>query len=98
METHELTELQYSSNVKGSLAIYVYDASGYHRGPQYFRRVVRYPGEEITVAQAHAVADKALSEKREVRITDSGDMLVFHSKDGQVRFPDNPARFWDECG
>ncbi len=98
MPIHELTQLQHSSEIKGSLALYVYDANGYHRGAQYFRRVVQYPGEEITVAEAHGLADKAFSERREVRITDSGDLLVFHSKDGQVLYPDNPQRFWDECG
>lgn len=92
-----MTELQHSTDIKGSLALYIYDENGFHRGPQYFRKHVKYPSEEITSAQAHNRAFVAVSKGLEVRITDSGDMLVFHAKDGKILYPENPAKFWEEC-
>ena len=95
MHIETLTQLQYSTDRKGPFALYVYDANGYHRGPQWFRDKPKYPDEEITTAQAHNRAFAANAKQLEVRVTDPGDMLVFHCKDGKVLYGEN---FWHEVG
>lgn len=88
-----LTELQYSNDRKGPWRLYVYNPNGYHNGGQYFSRRLRYPDEEITVSAAKELCDRAELEDREVRVTDGGDMLVYHSKGGKVLYGHS---FWGD--
>lgn len=80
METFTLTELQYSQDRKGPFALYIFDSTGYHSGRQYFASKIKR-------------ADAAIAKGKEVRITDGGDMLVFHSRGGKVLFGE---KFWEE--
>ena len=96
-EVHTLTELQYTETADGPWKLYIYGRSGYHTGCKWFRRgPMKYPDEEITFAQAKQRTEKAIAEKREVRICDGGDMLVFHSQDGVVLYPKSAEEFWKE--
>jgi hypothetical protein len=89
----QLTELHYAKAEIGPWKLYVYGRSGYHTGGTWFRKgVPLYPDEEITVKEARFRTEKAISERREVRICDGGDMLVFHSQDGEVVYGDD---FWE---
>ena len=98
MPIEHLTQLQYSEEITGRLALYVYREDGFHAAPQYFARVMRHPEEEITAGEAHDKASTAVSRGLEVRITDSGDMLVFHAKDCKILYPPDPHAFWKACG
>jgi 20S proteasome alpha/beta subunit len=84
-----LTELVYSEDLSGTLRVYVYTASGdAYLIRQYFARRVRYSDEEVDLDRAKAIVDEALRCELEVRITNGGDFLVFHSKDGAVLYPE----------
>jgi hypothetical protein len=98
MPIETLTELQYSTDRKGPWQLYIYDQnSEYHRGGVYFMKKPRYPEEgEISVGDALGLVELAMDHKREIRIVDSGDMLVFHAKGGKVLYPNNPEKFWEE--
>jgi hypothetical protein len=86
--------LQYSEDRQGPWSLYVYlENSGYHCGARYFRKEPRR--EEMSIEQARAIAQDANAVKREVRIVDSGDMLVFHAKGGKVL---HGGKFWEEIG
>ena len=89
----ELTELMYSTDRKGPWALYVYYPNGYHSGKQWFARPVRYPDEQLGVGQAKARAEAAIAAGNEVRVTDGGDELVFHSKNGKTLYGEG---FWEE--
>jgi hypothetical protein len=92
----ELTELQYSEDRQGPWKLYVYDHnSQFHRGGIWFREKPKYPDEEITTAEAKERVDKAIRTRREVRICDGGDMLVFHAKNGAVVYGE---KFFSEIG
>ena len=98
-ETYTLNDLQYAEQGAGPWALYIYGRSGYHTGKTWFRKgKVKYPDEEITAQEAKHRVDKAIRDKREVRICDDGDLLVFHSSGGVVHFPDNPDEFWKKAG
>jgi hypothetical protein len=89
-----LTELQYSTDRKGPWQLYIYHPSG--RGyeiRQYFAREVRYPDEEIGIAAAAELSNRAVANGKEVRVTDGGDFLVFHSQNGRILYGEN---FWKE--
>lgn len=95
IERIELTGLQYSTDVREPLRLYIYEAdSGYHGGAVWFRRKVKYSGEEITTREAKAGVDAAMLAGREVRITNGADDLVFHAMAGQVLYPADPEAFW----
>jgi len=95
-EVHELTQLEYAVPVKGeSFRIYILDADGMHMGGQWFRRVPVYLDEEITVDQAKTRADVAIKAGNEVRVTDSGDQLVYHVKDGRQLYPAGTEDVWE---
>ena len=98
MPIETLTELQYSQERKGPFKLYIYEPnSEYHRSGVYFMKRPLYPEEgEITIEQAKERALLAVAENREVRITDSGDMLIFHSRAGKTLYPNNPEKFWEE--
>lgn len=93
-----LTELQYSNEREGRFALYIYESnSDYHRGPVWFMKKPIYPEEgEITISEARDKVTKAILEGREIRIVDTGDMLVFHGKDGKVLYPNDGEKFWVE--
>lgn len=92
-----LTELQYSNDRKGPFKLYIYDSTGYHQGPQWFRRPpLQYPDEEITAHEAMVRALEAFAIGCEIRITDGGDMLVYHAKDRKVLYPQPIGNFWNE--
>ena len=83
----------------GPWKIYVYDHMGYHSGGKWFRKgPMKYPGEEIKAQEAKQRADKAIAAKREVRICDGGDRLVFHSKHGKMIAPSTADGFWTAAG
>lgn len=97
MPIEHLTQLQHSDTREGRFALYIYElGSEYYRGPVWFENAPRYPDEQISTAEAHHRAEKAVLEGREVRICDKGDMLVFHAKGGKVLYPNNPEKFWEE--
>ena len=89
-----LDDLMYSNDRVGPWRLYIYEiGSPYHRGGQWFSKQIKYADEEILVAEAGKRAFAAIAEGREVRVTDSGDNLVFHSLGGRVEYG---ASFWDE--
>jgi|ERR1700677_2507997 hypothetical protein len=98
MTIETLTELQYSKDRKGPWQLYIYEPnSEYHHGGIWFMAKPLYPEEgEITIEQARQLALNAVEEKREVRIVDGGDMLVFHSRDGRTLYPKDEVKFWDD--
>jgi hypothetical protein len=91
-EVHTLTELQHAEAGPGPWKIYIYGRDGYHSGGKWFRKGnMKYPEEEITLAAAEQRSKEAFARKKEVRVCDGGDMLVFHAVDGKVIYGDN---FW----
>jgi hypothetical protein len=94
MSLEILTQLQYSKDLRGPFALYVYDADGYHGGKQWFAKVIKYPDETISIAEAKARARAAEDDGREVRICDGGDMLVYHSQNGIQLYPPDGFHFW----
>lgn len=92
-EVHTLTELQYAEIGDGPWALYVYGRSGYHTGKLWFRKgPMKYPDEEITVAEAKKRFDASTAKGLEVRICDGGDNLVFHSQNGKILYGEG---FWE---
>lgn len=88
----ELTELQYAEIGKGPWRLYLYNDDGFHGRAKWFRLgKMKYPAEEITPSEAKTRSDANHNIGREVRITDGGDMLVFHSVNGAVVYGEN---FW----
>jgi len=49
----------------------------------------------LTLEQAKERTEKAIGDKREVRICDGGDELVFHSRDGKILYGEG---FWEAVG
>lgn len=93
---HELTTLKYSTDRRGPWKLYVFEPnSKYHRGGVWFRATPKYPDEEITTAEAEKRTSEAIKAKREVRICDGGDMLVFHAENGAVVYGE---KFFQEIG
>lgn len=94
MQEFELTELQHTETGDGPWRLHIFGRDGYHSGGVWFRRgPMKYPDEEISADHAKRRADNAVSQKREVRICNGGDMLVFHSQDGKIIYGEN---FWEE--
>lgn len=98
MEHHVLTQLQYSQDLRGPFALYIYEHNGYHSGAQWFAKAIRYPNEEISISDAKLRAVAAISAGKEVRICDGGDMLVFHSEHGEQLYPKPDVNFWASIG
>jgi hypothetical protein len=63
------------------LFIYVYNADGYHSGPQ------PIDNEIALGVRMQTTIREAFASKREVRITDCGDCMVLHIKNGAIEFP-----------
>jgi hypothetical protein len=94
MAVHTLTQLQHSQDRQGPWKLYIYEPnSEYHRGGVWFRKVPKYPDEEIPLQLAFEKTDLALHLGREIRICDGGDMLVYHAKGGKVLYGE---KFWEE--
>ena len=72
----------------------MFRADGYHTGGLWFRRKVKYKGEEIDAETAHKRAAEAIAQGLEVRVTNGGDHLVFHAKHGEIIYPEDPDKFW----
>jgi hypothetical protein len=97
MEVHTLTELQYAEPEKdAAYRLYIYGRDGYHSGCQWFRNKPKYPNEEITTEQAKKRVKAAIAQRKEVRITDGGDMLVFHAANGVILHPEKNDDFWEK--
>lgn len=97
MSIQYLDTLQYSTDRKGPFKLYVFDEDGYHSGGKWFRPgAPKYPDEELTIKEAQIRTESAEAHKQEVRICDGGDMLVYHSVDGEVIYPAPPSDFWKE--
>jgi hypothetical protein len=96
MSTFAFTEFKYSGDRTGPFRLYIFGPDGYHSGGQWFSRTIRYPDEEIPIPAARQLADQAIAKGREVRVTDGGDNLVFHSVGGRQVYPDQAVNFWAE--
>jgi len=92
-----LSTLQYSNDREGPWRLYIYEADGFHRGGQWFRKPpLKYADEEITAIEALKLAAFALRDKKEIRVCDGGDALVYHAKDGKCLYPPDGGNFWME--
>ena len=88
----------YSTDVLGTLALYVYGQDGYHGGAHYFRRGDTPLPDEVSAREARLLAQVAIAGRREVRITNADDFLVFHFDGRRVVHPENPEAFWRAVG
>jgi hypothetical protein len=95
-EVFELTDLIRTEEVgKGPWRLYIYGRDGYHSGGIWFTTGgILYPDEEISFVHAKLLAEKAVQDKKEVRVCDGNDWLVFHSEAGKVVYG---ATFWNEA-
>jgi hypothetical protein len=73
------------------LFLYLYDTEGYHRGSE---RINNY-GELKEVMRTSI--KQAIAEKREVRITDTGDLMMFHSKAGHIKWDGRTKHTCEVC-
>ena len=95
---YELTELQYATPVKGDdlkLYVYCYENGTKHGGTIWFTSGrIRYPDEQMPLANAKAITDAHVALGEEVRICDGGDRLVAHWQDGRQLYPAADVDFW----
>lgn len=63
------------------LFLYIYRHDGYHTGSELLRNE-----DQLKTALAGKVKE-AIMQGREVRITDTGDLLVFHAEHGKIVLP-----------
>ena len=93
---YTLTDLQHAETGEGPWRLYIYGKDGYHSGASRFSRTSTMDSENRTIPFEEAKDREHYATKGglEVRITDTGDMLVFHSQDGKVIYGDN---FWKEA-
>ena len=63
------------------MRLYVYGHNGRHSGGTWL-----YTEAELHDAMT-TVVKPALADKREVRITDSGDCMIFHAENGRIVWP-----------
>lgn len=95
-EVTTLTELQYAEPGTEPWRLYIFGDDGFHSGGKWFRSTaIRYPEEEIGKDEAYQNTVAAITLKREVRICDGGDFIVFHAKDGDVLYGET---FWEALG
>jgi len=96
----KLTEFMYAEPVKGSvMRLYFIDSDGTHHGPIRFTSGdidQEHKGVLVDVFTASALEMSARERGIETRVTDSGDMLLFHSKDGTILYPKDTSGgdFW----
>jgi len=84
MEEH-LNELQYKDKVDPEgdlypLYLYIYDFDGHHRNS------IRLNNKVMLNYALRGSIKIAINQKREVRITDTGDLLCFHSQGGAILY------------
>jgi len=95
VEVEVLDQLQYAVPRKGaSFRLYIFGKDGFHSGGQWFRRKPQFPDEEITVSAAEIRADRAIREGKEIRVTDAGDQMVYHFKNGKRLYPAGVENVW----
>jgi len=97
VEGVRLTELVYATAVKGSLLkLYMYYMEGAVRVA--FTSGPIDPGDKDTHTAKDAMVMEMLARSRkiETKVTNFGDELVFHSKDGVILYPKNitGGEFW----
>jgi hypothetical protein len=98
MSEYHLTELIHAEPKKGeSFRLYVYAPDGYHSRAQWFTSgTIKYPNEQIDAVTARRIVEHNIALGHEVRITDGGDFLVFHSEHGQQLYPAPHIDFWSQ--
>jgi hypothetical protein len=97
MPIETFTTLQYSENREGPFVLYIFGHDGYHSGGQWFHKNIEgFEDEYITAREAMTRTLEAQVKKLEVRICDGGDMLVYHSWNGEVLYPKPADGFWRE--
>jgi hypothetical protein len=98
MSEFKLFRLQYTTPVKGDdKKLFLYDDDGFHYAAIWFRNSpTAYPHEVLTADAAFTMAQEHWRTGREVRVTDGGDMLLFHVVGGRVLYPQNCnlEEFW----
>jgi len=94
MTNFQLGQLVYSADIGETLRLYIFEPNGMHRGGIFFRKIPRHPEEEISAEDARKLVDRAILDGKEVRVTNSGDHLVFHFKDDELIHPESAAAFW----
>lgn len=81
--TFTLTELQYAQPVKGDrFRLYIYGEDGKHNGRIYFRETPNRKNGEVDISDAACHALVAVGAGKEIRVTDSGDMLLYRITTG----------------
>ena len=92
-EVHTITELQYAEIGEGPWKLYLYRTDHLHGITKWFRKgKMKYPDEEISLAEAKKHSDANIAKMLEVRVCDGGDMLVFHSVYGKILYGEG---FWE---
>lgn len=95
MAAFNINTVIYSDDTRGTLRLYVYSTSGQgYLIRQYFARDRRYLDEVCSVDRAKEIADAAIENLLEVRVTNGSDFCVFHSRDGGVIYPASSEEFW----
>jgi hypothetical protein len=95
-EVFTLTDLQYAEPGEGPWRLYLYGRDGFHSGSKWFRvGKMKYPDEEISLEAAQILTGTNEAAGLEVRITDGGDMLVYHSVNGRTVYGE---KFWESIG
>lgn len=80
MPAFQLTELVYGEGDIFPLFAYEYNAQGYYSEPETIKDMVELD------AYFKKNLKKILDEKRELRITDTGDLLCFHVQNGKILY------------
>jgi len=96
-ETVTLTELQYSTDTRGTLGLYLF-VDGYHGGGIRFRKDPGNPQAQISAEQARRLAEHHLRAGLEVRICNAADLVVYHARDGKLLVPADAEKFWETAG
>lgn len=92
------TQKQFKENALGKkdddlypILVYVYNKDGFYSHP-----VRVYNKTELAFIFETAVVP-AINEKREVRMTDTGDLLVFHSYNGCIKYDGMTHHECEKC-
>lgn len=95
-EVLTLTGFQYAEPVKGmTCKLYNYDSDGHLVDRINFKDQYQMDDVGVWTAKAAQVyVDAYIKMGNEIRVTDCGDMLIFHAKDGKVIYPESGVDFW----
>jgi len=103
MSVYTLTEPVYGNDRNGPFRLYIYEADGFHRGGvwAYKGGPTHYPNDpctEISTREMMMRAVESCAQGKEVRITDGGDLMIYHAIGGKILYPDSEAMktFWQE--